>query len=51
LDETYATYSTRFGGGFWDAGPSLGGAVPQRSSLNVVRGQPRQVGVTLQVNF
>jgi iron complex outermembrane receptor protein len=51
LDETYAVYSTRFGGGFWDAGPGLGFAAPQRSSLNVVRGQPRQVGVTLQVNF
>ena len=52
LDETYASYSTRFGGGYWDfGGPRRGAGAPDRSSLNVVRGQPRQVGVTVQVNF
>jgi iron complex outermembrane receptor protein len=55
LDKTYATYATRFGGGFWDAG---GGAAnlapifsPPRSMLSVVRGRPLEFGVTLQHNF
>jgi iron complex outermembrane receptor protein len=53
LDETYAAFSTRFGGGYWDVGgPRRGaGGSPDRTSRNVVRGQPRQVGVTVQVNF
>ncbi len=52
LDETYASYSTRFGGGYWDfGGPRRGAGIPDRSSLNVVRGKPRQIGATLQVNF
>jgi iron complex outermembrane receptor protein len=52
LDETYAAYSTRFAGGYWDlGGPRRGAGAPDRSSVNVVRGQPRQIGVTLEVNF
>lgn len=51
LDETYATYATRFGGGFWDAGAPTGLAAPPRSMVNVVRGRPRDYGVTFQHNF
>lgn len=55
LDNTYATYGTRFGGGYWDrAGPPT--VIPPearepRSALSVVRGKPREVGVTLQFDF
>jgi iron complex outermembrane receptor protein len=55
LDETYATYATRFGGGFWDAGggpPNLANIIsPPRSMVNVVRGRPRDYGITFQHNF
>jgi iron complex outermembrane receptor protein len=51
FDETYATYAQRFGGGFWDsAAPSSLGA-PPRSALSVVRGRPREVGLSLQYDF
>ena len=51
LDETYATYATRFGGGFWDSGAGTGLAAPPRSALSAVRGRPRSFGVTYQHNF
>ncbi|MGX7895360.1 TonB-dependent receptor [Tsuneonella sp. HG222] len=51
LDKTYATYGQRFGGGFWDSGAGTGPAAPPRNALSVVRGRPREVGVTLQYNF
>lgn len=55
LNNTYATYAQRFGGGYWDQGgpPSRLHplALPARSALAVVRGRPREVGVSLQYNF
>jgi iron complex outermembrane recepter protein len=50
-DKAYATYATRFGGGFWDSGAGTGRAAPPRSALQWVMGRPREVGVTLQHNF
>jgi iron complex outermembrane receptor protein len=50
-DEHYATYATRFGGGFWDHGSGAGDAAPLRSARSVVRGRPREFGITLQHNF
>jgi iron complex outermembrane recepter protein len=47
----YATYATRFGGGFWDSGNPAGRAAPPRSALQWVMGRPREVGITLQHNF
>jgi len=51
LDETYATYGQRFGGGFWDSGAGTGLARDPRNGLSQVRGRPREVGLTLQYNF
>jgi iron complex outermembrane receptor protein len=51
LDKSYATYATRFGGGFWDSGPGTGRAAPPRSALQWVMGRPREVGFSLQHNF
>jgi len=51
LDNTYATYAQRFGGGFWDSGSGVGPAAPPRSALAEVRGRPREVGLSLQYNF
>jgi iron complex outermembrane receptor protein len=51
LDETYATYATRFGGGFWDSGSGTAAAAPPRSARSVVRGRPRSFGITYQHNF
>ena len=51
LDETYASYATRFGGGFWDSGSGAGVAAPLRSARSAVRGRPREFGITLQYNF
>jgi iron complex outermembrane receptor protein len=51
LDETYATYAQRFGGGFWDAGSGVGPAAPPRSALGQVMGRPREVGLTVQYDF
>jgi iron complex outermembrane receptor protein len=51
LDETYATYAQRFGGGFWDAGSGVGPAAPPRSALGEVRARPREVGLTVQYDF
>jgi iron complex outermembrane receptor protein len=51
LDKTYATYATRFGGGYWDSGSGLGVAAPLRSALGAVRGRPREFGITVQHNF
>ncbi|HEY8508736.1 MAG TPA: hypothetical protein VIL32_10285, partial [Steroidobacteraceae bacterium] len=51
LDETYATYATRFGGGYWDHGSGRGDAAPLRSARSVVRGRPREYGITFQHNF
>lgn len=55
FDNTYATYATRFGGGYWDrGGPTriqIDLSKPERSALFVVRGKPREVGLTLQYDF
>ncbi|OYX08679.1 MAG: hypothetical protein B7Z08_08565 [Sphingomonadales bacterium 32-68-7] len=51
LDEVYATYAQRFGGGFWDSGAGTGLAAPPRSALAEVRGRPREFGLTLQFDF
>jgi iron complex outermembrane receptor protein len=51
LDETYATYATRFGGGYWDSGSGAGVAAPPRSALGAVRGRPREYGIRVQFNF
>ncbi len=51
LDKTYAVYAQRFGGGYWDAGAATGLAAPLRSALSLMRGRPREVGVTLQYDF
>ena len=51
LDEVYATYAQRFGGGFWDPGAGTGLAAPLRSALGEVRGRPREVGLTVQYDF
>lgn len=50
-DKAYATYATRFGGGFWDSGAGTGRAAPPRSALQWVMGRPREIGITLQHNF
>jgi iron complex outermembrane receptor protein len=51
LDNTYATYAQRFGGGFWDSPSGAGPAAPPRSALSEVRGRPREIGLTLQYDF
>ena len=51
LDNTYATYAQRFGGGFWDSPAGTGLAAPPRSALSEVRGRPREVGLTVQYDF
>jgi iron complex outermembrane recepter protein len=51
FDETYATYGQRFGGGFWDAGAPSTLSAPLRSALSLVRGRPREVGLTVQFDF
>lgn len=51
FDKAYATYATRFGGGFWDSGAATGRAAPPRSALQWVMGRPREVGVSLTHNF
>jgi iron complex outermembrane receptor protein len=51
LDKVYATYAQRFGGGFWDSPSGAGLAAPPRSALSVVRGRPREVGISLQYDF
>jgi iron complex outermembrane receptor protein len=50
-DEVYATYATRFGGGYWDSGSGTAAAAPLRSARSVVRGRPRSFGITYQHNF
>jgi len=51
LGEVYATYAQRFGGGFWDAGPATGLAIPPRNMLSVVRARPREVGLSVKYQF
>jgi len=56
LDSTYATFATRFGGGYWDrggpaTGPLASKVAPPRSALSAVRGKPREVGLSLQFDF
>jgi iron complex outermembrane receptor protein len=51
LDNTYATYAQRFGGGFWDSPAPSRLANPMRSALAEVRGRPRELGLTLQYDF
>jgi iron complex outermembrane recepter protein len=50
-DETYATYATRFGGGYWDSGAGTLAAAPLRSARSAVRGRPIEYGITIQHNF
>lgn len=51
LDEVYATYAQRFGGGYWDSPSGAGPAAPPRSALSEVRGRPREIGLTFQYDF
>ena len=52
LNDVYATYAQRFGGGFWDAGgPSTVFSAPPRNMLSVVRGRPREMGLQVKFNF
>ena len=51
LNETYATFAQRFGGGFWDAGSGAGLAAPPRSALSENRGRPREVGLSVRYDF
>ena len=55
FNRTYATYATRFGGGYWDRGGpvfiQIPASRPERSALFVVRGKPREVGATIQYDF
>jgi iron complex outermembrane receptor protein len=51
LNNTYATYAQRFGGGFWDSPSGAGPAAPLRSALSEIRGRPREFGVTVQYDF
>ncbi len=55
LDNTYATYGQRFGGGYWDQGGPPNRLHPvaraPRSALAEVRGRPRHVGLSLQYDF
>ena len=51
LDNTYATYAQRFGGGYWDSGAGTGLAAPTRNGLSDTRGRPREFGLTLNYDF
>ena len=63
LDETYANFASKFGGGFWDGfnsqtgiAPGLGSVAPGvgaplRNMVSVTRARPREVGITVQHNF
>ena len=51
LDATYSVYAQRFGGGYWDAGPPSPLSAAPRSALGLVRGRPREIGLTMQYNF
>jgi len=53
-DENYATYATRFGGGYWDGvNPVAAGGIgiPERSALGRTMGRPREVGASFQYGF
>jgi iron complex outermembrane receptor protein len=51
-DENYATYASRFGGGFWEGSPvAVGPRAPDRSALGRTMGRPREYGVELKYNF
>jgi iron complex outermembrane receptor protein len=51
-DEDYATYASRFGGGFWEGSPvALGPRAPDRSALGRTMGRPREYGVEFKYNF
>jgi iron complex outermembrane receptor protein len=51
-DENYATFASRFGGGFWEASPApFGARAPNRSALGRTMGRPREYGVQFQYNF
>jgi iron complex outermembrane receptor protein len=51
FDNVYATYAQKFGGGFWDSGAGTGIAAPPRNMLSVVRGRPREFGLTMKYEF
>lgn len=57
LDKEYATYGTKFGGGYWDTfNPSLGTVpagvgAPLRNMVSVTAARPREFGLTVQHNF
>jgi iron complex outermembrane receptor protein len=56
-DESYGTFGTAFGGGFWDANPVPASgplnpiAAPPRKMVSVTRARPLEYGITLQHNF
>jgi iron complex outermembrane receptor protein len=50
-DKYYVPYSTRSGGGFWDAANPAGVGAPLRSARTDTVGRPREYGVTFQYNF
>ncbi len=54
-DNTYATFASSAGGGFWDAGgaPNPANAIqfPLRRALGLTMARPREFGITAQYNF
>ena len=66
LNESYGSFASSFGGGFWD-GPGLPAALPAnptpaqvavfnaqlplRKAVGVTRARPREWGISLQYNF
>ncbi|MEO8306623.1 MAG: TonB-dependent receptor [Pseudomonadota bacterium] len=57
LDNDYATFASKFGGGFWDSfNPGIGVVAPGvgaplRNMVSVTRARPLEFGVTYQHNF
>ncbi|MEO6338946.1 MAG: TonB-dependent receptor [Caulobacteraceae bacterium] len=50
-NESYGSFASSFGGGFWDAAAGTGVAAPLRKAVGVTRARPREFGVNLQYNF
>ena len=57
LDNDYATFASKFGGGFWDTfNPAVGQVppgvgAPLRNMVSVTRARPLEYGITVQHNF